>query len=106
MQVAAPSAGATIVLFERVSEPANVLNVPVVGSVTPVVLVAVRVIANAPEVMRLPVLAIVSVADAAGCVIVTLLIVVAVAEPSIGATIVLFDNVSVVARPTKVSVAS
>ena len=43
-----------IVLLVRVSDPANVDNVPVVGKVTAVVAVAVRVVAKAPEVVRLP----------------------------------------------------
>ena len=43
-----------MVLLVRVSAPAKVAKVPVVGNVTEVVLVAVRVVANAPDVVRLP----------------------------------------------------
>jgi hypothetical protein len=42
------------VLFVRVSAPANVAKVPVVGSVTLVPAVTVRVVANAPDVVKLP----------------------------------------------------
>jgi hypothetical protein len=48
------SVGLVSVLLVSVSVPAKVANVPVVGRVTVVVLVAVRVVANAPEVVRLP----------------------------------------------------
>ena len=59
--------------------------------------------------IKLPVLAIVKVADDAGAVMVTLLILVAVATPSVGVVIVglvrvLLVSVSVVALPTRVSV--
>jgi len=40
-----------MVLFVRVSEPAKVANVPVVGSVTPVVPETVNVVAKAPEIV-------------------------------------------------------
>ena len=42
-----------IVLFVRVSVPARVARVPVVGSVTSVVPVEVRVVENAPAVIKL-----------------------------------------------------
>ena len=48
------SVGLVSVLLVSVSVPAKVAKVPVVGRVTVVVLVAVRVVANAPEVVRLP----------------------------------------------------
>lgn len=44
----------SIVLFVRLSDPAKVARVPVVGRVTPVVPVEVKVIALAPDVTRLP----------------------------------------------------
>ena len=43
-----------IVLLLSVSEPVSVARVPVVGRVTVVFAVAVRVVLNAPEVVRLP----------------------------------------------------
>ena len=46
--------GAVSVLFDNVSVPANVDNVPVVGSVTLVVPVVVRVSAYAPDVVNAP----------------------------------------------------
>jgi hypothetical protein len=46
--------GLVRVLLVRVSVPANVDNVPVVGKVMAVVAVAVRVVAKAPDVVRLP----------------------------------------------------
>jgi hypothetical protein len=54
-----PSIGEVIVglvrvLFVRVSVPARVARVPVVGRVTDVVAVAVRVVAKAPEVVKFP----------------------------------------------------
>ena len=57
--VGVPKAGVTSVglvrvLLVRVSAPANVDNVPVVGKVMAVVAVAVRVVAKAPDVVRLP----------------------------------------------------
>jgi hypothetical protein len=49
-----PIVGRVRVLLVKVSEPANVAKVPVVGNVTEVVAVAVSVVANAPEVVKLP----------------------------------------------------
>jgi hypothetical protein len=46
--------GVVRVLLVKVSDPARVASVPVVGSVTLVVPVVVNVSANAPEVVRLP----------------------------------------------------
>ena len=43
-----------IVLLVRVSEPARVASVPVVGNVTAVLAVAVSDVVNAPEVVKLP----------------------------------------------------
>ena len=71
-------------MLVNVSVPARVESVPEVGNVTPVVLVAVRVIAYAPAVIRLPPSTMVKVAPAAGAVIVTLFTVVAVATPILG----------------------
>lgn len=48
------SVGLVSVLLVSVSVPANVDNVPVVGKVTEVKAVEVNVVANAPEVVRLP----------------------------------------------------
>jgi len=45
---------AAIVLFVNVSEPARVANVPVVGRVTEVLAVAVKVVVYAPEVVKFP----------------------------------------------------
>jgi hypothetical protein len=73
-------------LLVRVSVPARVARVPVVGSVIPVVAVAVRVMAYAPEVINDPVSAMVRVADVVGAVIVTLFMDVAVATPNTGVT--------------------
>jgi hypothetical protein len=96
------------VLFDRVSAPANVATVPVVGSVSDVapdvanvMLFAPRVNTHDPldETVTLPdtvsaaPLEIVSVALVAGAVIVTLLMLVAVATPRTGAT-----NVGVFAK--------
>ena len=58
-EVGVPSAGAVSVglfkvLLAKVSAPANVANVPVVGSVTAVAAVEVNVVAYAPDVVRLP----------------------------------------------------
>jgi hypothetical protein len=78
--------GVVRVLFVKVSDPANVESVPVVGKVTPVVPLQVRVIPNAPEVIKLPPSAIVRVALVVGAVIATLLIDVAVATPKTGVT--------------------
>jgi len=49
-----PSAGATKDLLDKFSVPARVARVPVVGSVTVVVPVTVRVVANAPESVTAP----------------------------------------------------
>ena len=46
--------GLVKVLLVNVSVPARVANVPLVGSVTLVVDVVVKVVANAPEVVKLP----------------------------------------------------
>ena len=43
--------GLVSVLFVKVSEPAKVLNVPVVGRVTPVAPETVKVVAKAPEIV-------------------------------------------------------
>ena len=45
---------AAIVLFVNVSEPARVAKVPVVGRVTEVLAVAVKVVVYAPEVVKFP----------------------------------------------------
>ena len=63
------------VLFVSASDPAKVAKVPVVGSVTLVAAVLVSVSEYAPEVTKLAPSAIVKVADVAGAVTVTLLIV-------------------------------
>src|SRR5439155_17537440 len=42
------------VLFVKASAPASVASVPVVGNVTPVAAVIVKVLANAPAVVRFP----------------------------------------------------
>jgi hypothetical protein len=44
--------GLVSVLFVNVSVPAKVLNVPVVGRVTPVAPETVKVVAKAPEIVR------------------------------------------------------
>ena len=67
--------GLVSVLFVKVSDPARVAKVPVVGSVTLVAAVLVSVSEYAPEVTKLAPSAIVKVADVAGAVTVTLLIV-------------------------------
>ena len=72
------------VLFVSVSLPAKVAKVPVVGKVTPVVAVAVKVVVKAPTVARAEPLAKVKVALDAGAVIATLLIEVAEATPKVG----------------------
>lgn len=66
------------VLLVRVSEPARVASVPVIGSVTPVAAVAVSVVENAPDVTSVEPSANSKVAVVAGAVIVTLLMLVAV----------------------------
>jgi hypothetical protein len=72
------------VLFVSVSLPALVAKVPVVGSVTPVVAVAVKVVVKAPTVARAEPSAKVKVALVAGAVRVNLLIEVAEATPKVG----------------------
>ena len=52
--VATPNTGVTNVLPDRVSVPAKVANVPVVGKVTLVAAVAVNVCANAPANVTFP----------------------------------------------------
>ena len=79
-------AGPTTVLLVSVSVPAKVASVPVVGSVTFVAPVEVRVIELAPDVISEDPCASVKVAEVAGAVIVILLIVVASAIPSTGVT--------------------
>ena len=78
--------GLVSVLLVNASEPAKVANVPVVGNVTLVAAVAVRVSEYAPDVARVAPSAMVSVADVAGVVNATLLMLVAVATPSTGVT--------------------
>ena len=73
--------------------PARVAKVPVVGNVTLVAAVAVRVVLNAPEVARVEPSTSVRVDPVAGAVTVTLLTVVAVAAPIVGVT-----NVGLVAK--------
>lgn len=85
--------GLVNVLFVNVSEPAKVANVPVVGNVTLVAALAVRVNEYAPDVARVAPSAMVSVAAVAGAVSATLLMLVADATPKIGVT-----NVGLVAR--------
>jgi hypothetical protein len=53
-KVGVVSAGEVSVLFVKVSVPARVAKVPVVGNVTVVAAVAVKVVAKAPEVVKLP----------------------------------------------------
>jgi len=100
------SVGAVNVLFDSVSEPANVANVPVVGKVTLVAAVEVNVVAKAPDCVKLPAVEnvvwspIVKVALFVGCVNVILFTLVAVATPRVGVVIVgavnvLFVSVSV-----------
>ena len=50
--VGVPSAGAVSVLLDRVSEPAKVAKVPVVGSVTVVAAVTVNAVVKAPEIVN------------------------------------------------------
>ena len=75
---------ASSVLFVSVSLPALVAKVPVVGSVTPVVAVAVKVVVKAPTVARAEPSAKVNVALVAGAVRATLLREVAEATPKVG----------------------
>lgn len=76
--------GLVSVLLVNASEPAKVANVPVVGNVTLVAAVAVKVNEYAPDVARVAPSAMVSVAAVAGVVNATLLMLVAVATPSTG----------------------
>ena len=76
--------GLVSVLLVNASEPAKVANVPVVGNVTLVAAVAVKVSEYAPDVARVAPSAMVSVAAVAGAVNATLLMLVAVATPSTG----------------------
>jgi len=85
--------GAVRVLLVKVSEPAKVANVPVVGNVALVAAVAVNVNEYAPDVARVAPSAMVSVAAVAGAVNATLLMLVAVATPNTGVA-----NVGLVAR--------
>ena len=81
-----PKAGATRVLLLKVSAPAKVASVPVVGNVTFVAPVAVNVVAKDPDVTKELPSAKVNVADVKGAVNVTLLTLVAVATPKTGVT--------------------
>ena len=92
----------SIVLLVNVSVPALVANVPVVGRVTFVVFVEVKVVEYAPAVIKEPLFTIVNIALDAGGVIVTLFIEVAVAAPSTGVTSV--GKVANTASPVPVSV--
>ena len=119
--VAAPRVGVVIVgefnvavvnvLLVNVSAPANVAKVPVVGKVTDVAPVAVRVCENAPlkvtlaAVAKVDPSANVKVDPVAGCVKVTLLMVVAVAAPRVGVVIVGFVSVLLVNVSAPASVA-
>ena len=82
----AVNTGAAKVLFVKVSAPANVANVPVVGKITFVAAVAVNVCENAPAVANVLLSANVKVAAIAGAVNVNLLILVALATPKTGVT--------------------
>ena len=107
--VAAPNVGVVIVgdvnvLFVKVSLPANVTNVPVVGKVILVAPVDTNVVSNAPDCTTLPsVVKVVPFANVKVPVvvdIVILLILVAVATPNVGVVIVgdvnvLFVKVSI-----------
>jgi hypothetical protein len=96
--------------LERVSLPANVAKVPVVGRVTFVAPLEVRVIELAPEVTKLEPSAKVKVALLEGAVIVTLLMLVAVATPKEGVVRLgelaktRVDPLPVVVLPNKVNV--
>ena len=85
--------GLVSVLLVNASEPAKVANVPVVGNVTLLAAVAVKVNEYAPDVARVAPSAMVNVAAVAGAVNATLLMLVAVATPKTGVT-----NVGLVAR--------
>ena len=61
-----PSAGEIKVLPDSVSVPVKVANVPVVGRVTFVAAVEVKVVEYAPAVIKEPPFTIVRVADVAG----------------------------------------
>jgi hypothetical protein len=103
------SLGEVRVLLVKVSVPARVARVPVVGKVTPVAPVEVNVVVYAPTVAKVAPSAMVIVADVAGAVIATLLIEVAVATPSagvvnVGLVRVLFVRVSVPANVLSVLV--
>jgi hypothetical protein len=80
-----PKIGAVSVLLVSVSLPASVDNVPVVGRVTLVAPVEVRVIELAPDVARVLLFAIVRTPEVVA-LIVSPLIVVAVAAPKAGVT--------------------
>ena len=73
-------------MLVNVSEPAKVARVPVNGSVTLVAAVEVKVVENAPAVIKEPPFTKVNVALVAGSVIVTLFTEVAVATPKTGVT--------------------
>lgn len=75
-----------MVLFVSDSVPAKVARVPVVGNVTLVVAVAVRVVEKAPAVASVEPVIKVRVALVVGDVIVTLFMLVAVAAPNTGVT--------------------
>jgi hypothetical protein len=70
----------------NVSDPAKVAKVPVVGKVTFVVAVAVKVVEYAPLVASVDPSTKVKVADVAGAVNISLLTLVAVATPIVGVT--------------------
>ena len=82
--VGVPRLGAVKVLFSNVSAPALVANIPVVGRVTFVVAVEVKVVEYAPAVIKELPPTKVNIAGDAGTVIVSLFIDVAVAAPSAG----------------------
>ena len=99
--------GEVSVLFVSVSDPARVTKVPVVGSVTLVAAVEVKVVPYAPTVAKVAPFAMVKVAEVAGAVIATLFTLVAVATPRVGVVrlgevSVLFVSVCVSEVPTTV----
>ena len=96
-----PIVFASKVLFDSVSVPAKVDNVPVVGKVTAVGPVAVNVCEKAPAVAKVLPSAKVKLAAVAGVVIVNLLTVVAIATPKVGVTKV--GEVAKTAEPVPVS---